>query len=169
VGRLARLIARLCDAAAVLAMLQALALAGGMVFEVVCRFGFNAPNAWAYDVAYMLAGTLFYLGAGYTLRCREHVTVDFLSGRLPRWAQEGIRAVFLFGAFIPMLGWIGWTVAGKAWSAYATAEVNYTSPWAPLMWPFYAAIAVGLLILFLQSMVEAVASLAHTVEGTDAR
>jgi hypothetical protein len=37
------------------------------------------------------------------------------------------------------------------------------------MWPFYAAIAVGLLILFLQSMVEAVASLAHTVEGTDAR
>jgi len=169
VGWLARPVARLCDAAAAVAMLQALALATCMVFEVVCRFGFNAPNPWAYDIAYMLAGTLFYLAAGHTLRHHEHVTIDFLSSRLPSRVQHGIRAGFLLVGFMPMLGWIGWTVTGKAWSAFVTAEVNYTSPWAPLMWPFYAAIALGLVVLFLQSMVEALASLAGAVEETGAR
>jgi TRAP-type mannitol/chloroaromatic compound transport system permease small subunit len=38
----------------------------------------------------------------------------------------------------------------KAWMAWKLNEVEMVSPWAPVMWPFYACIAIGLVAFTLQ-------------------
>ena len=45
-------------------------------YEVVMRYVFNAPTKWAFDISYMLGGTYFWLGEGYTLLKKKHVRID---------------------------------------------------------------------------------------------
>lgn len=46
-----------------------------------------------------------------------------------------------------MLGHIALQKTIKAW---VTAEVEMVSPWAPLMWPYYLILTVGIVALALQ-------------------
>ena len=51
-------------------------------------------------------------------------------------------------------------IAGqKAWRAFMTGEVETVSPWAPLMWPFYSVLAIGLGALALQLAAEGLRNL----------
>jgi TRAP-type mannitol/chloroaromatic compound transport system permease small subunit len=147
-----RVIERISLAFGIVAMAQVMCLVGFMVYEVFCRFGLNAPNIWAFDVAYMLAGTLFYLGAAYTLKENGHVKIDFLSQRFPPTVGFVIQTLFTGVLFLPIIGVIVFSVFDKTWQAFVTQQTNYTSPWAPLMWPFYSAIGIGLLALWLQAL-----------------
>lgn len=131
-----------------------LILIASMLYEVVARYGLGAPTLWAFDVAYMSTGVLFVLGAAQALREDAHVRIDFLSSRLPvrlRGTIDG--ALFLF-VLCPVFGKLAWIAGHRAWRAYATGEVEAVSPWAPLMWPFYAALAIGLGALALQLAAE---------------
>jgi TRAP-type C4-dicarboxylate transport system permease small subunit len=132
-----------------------------MVYEVICRYVLNRPNLWSHDVSYMLAGTLFYLGAAYTLKEKAHVIVDFLSAHFPPAVKRRIDVAFYACAFLPVLAWISASTIRKAWLALIAWELNYTSPWAPVMWPFYGTIAIGLVLLWLQAAALLV-SLLHT-------
>ena len=53
-------------------------LVGGVAYEVIARYFFNAPTEWAYDVTYMLYGAIFMLGAAYTLLKKGHIRTDLL-------------------------------------------------------------------------------------------
>lgn len=154
-----RAIGRISDAFGAIAMAQVGALMGLIVYEVVCRFGFNAPNIWGFDVTYMFAGTMFYLGAAYTLKEKAHVKIDFLSERFPPGVAFVIHVAFTAGLFLPMLAFILFSAFDKAWRAFATQQTDYTSPWAPVMWPFYTTICVGLLVLWLQALADLVESI----------
>ena len=44
-----------------------LILTGCFTYEVIMRYGFNNPTVWIFDVSYMLGGSFFVLGMGYTL------------------------------------------------------------------------------------------------------
>lgn len=39
-----------------------------MLTEVISRYVFDAPTLWAYETAYMLTGSFFLMGIGYTLQ-----------------------------------------------------------------------------------------------------
>ena len=56
-----------------------------VAYEVIARYVFNAPTIWAFDVTYMLYGTLFMLGAAYALHKGAHIRTDFF------WEQFSIR------------------------------------------------------------------------------
>jgi len=146
-------IRHLSRAFAAVAMVQALVLVAVIVYDVIRRFVFNDPTVWAYDLSSMLSGTLFYLAAGYTLRERGHVAIDFLSSRFSARTDGIVQALFYGLLFLPILGWISWVVAAKAWDTLLSGEVDYTSLWAPVMWPFYATIAIGLAVLWLEAFV----------------
>jgi TRAP-type mannitol/chloroaromatic compound transport system permease small subunit len=150
---IARLVDTLTVIAARVAQAELLLLILTIVYEVFCRFGLNAPNVWSYDISYMLSGTLFFLAAAYTLRERAHVTIDALSSRLPHGILRGVHVAFYLLLFLPILGWMTVSTSSKALDAWRNGEVNYTSPWGPVMWPFYSAIAVGLLLLWLQAAI----------------
>lgn len=141
-------------AVAAIAMAMILGLVFSMVYEVVARYAFNAPTIWAYDVSYMLNGALFLLAAAYTLTKNNHVRIDFLSARLPIRAQHGSNALFYLALFLPGLGVATWAAGATAWKTLLSGEVEAVSPWAPVIWPFNAAIAIGLAALWLQSAAE---------------
>jgi TRAP-type mannitol/chloroaromatic compound transport system permease small subunit len=141
-----------------IAMLVVLVVA--MVGEVFMRYVVNRPSLWAFDLSYMLNGGLFYVGAGYAMKHHAHVRIDFLSSRLPQVWQARIVGVALAFVFAPIFALISWIAARKAFAAFLTGAVEEVSPWAPLVWPFYAAIALGLVVFTLQSLVEGIRFLA---------
>lgn len=138
------------------AMVMILGLVFSMLFEVVARYAFNAPTIWSYDVSYMLNGSLFILGAAWTLANNNHVRIDFLSGRLPVPTQHATNLIFYVLLFLPALGLATYAAIGEAWSAAVTGKLESVSPWKPKVWPFYTALAIGLAALWLQSLAETV-------------
>ena len=124
-----------------------------MIYEVVARYAFGAPTIWAFDISYMATGTLFVLGAAYALKQDAHVRIDFLAQKMPvgiRRKLEGFVFVFLIA---PIFAALSKFAIERAWRAWATGEVENVSPWAPLMWPFFAILAIGLVALTLQQLV----------------
>lgn len=121
-----------------------------MLYEVFSRYFLSQPTKWAFDVSYMLNGTIFVLGAGYALYKDDHVKIDFLANRLPV-KLKAIVDMILYGVlFSPLVLGIAWIAIQRAYRAFERGEVEAVSPWAPLMWPFYSVLALGLLVLFLQ-------------------
>lgn len=136
------------------AELVTLVLVASMIYEVAARYLFGAPTIWAFDISYMCTGTLFILGAAYALRQDAHVRIDFLSQRMSPNLRGGIEGVIFVLLLLPIFTVMSWFAIGRAWRAYQTGEVEMVSPWAPLMWPFYALLALGLVALTLQIAVQ---------------
>lgn len=137
-----------------LAMVVFVLLVADMMYEVVSRRLFSAPTLWAYDIAYMSNGVGFLLAAGYTLLANEHIRIDFLSTRMPRRVQDGVNAaVYLFLIF-PMFAFVCHGAITEGWSAFVTGELEPSSPWKPVIWPFYAGIALGSCVFFLQAIAQ---------------
>jgi TRAP-type mannitol/chloroaromatic compound transport system permease small subunit len=133
-----------------------LILIASMLYEVVARYVFGAPTEWAFDIAYMSTGVLFVLGAAQALKEDAHVRIDFLSSRFPKRLRAGIDGVVYLFVLCPIFGKLALIAGQKTWHAYLTSEVEHVSPWAPLMWPFYAALALGLAALCLQIAAEGI-------------
>lgn len=127
-----------------------------MIYEVFARYALNSPTLWAFDISYMLNGCIFLLGCAYALKEETHVRVDFLSSRLKPAAQRWLNAAFYLLVLVPTIGGLTFVAGRRAWHAFVSGEVEHVSPWAPVMWPFYLALAVGLAGLTYQLIVDAV-------------
>lgn len=135
-------------------MVMLAVLVTAMLYEVFARYVMGSPTMWAFDISYMLNGSLFLLASGYTLQRDAHVRIDFLSQRFPARVQAAVNAAAYLLCLLPIFATLTEIAAGKAWKAYVTGEVEAVSPWAPLVWPFYSAIAIGLLGLTLQLLAD---------------
>ncbi|MDC0658724.1 TRAP transporter small permease [Leisingera sp. SS27] len=135
--------------------LTILAMIAAMLYEVAARYVFGAPTLWAFDISYMLNGSIVFLGAAYSLRKEAHVRIDFLSQKFPLRVQQLLNAAVYALLMAPITGALTWVAASKALKAFQTGEVETVSPWAPLMWPFYSVIALGLFAFCLQFLLEA--------------
>ncbi|NCZ48112.1 MAG: TRAP transporter small permease subunit, partial [Betaproteobacteria bacterium] len=78
-------------------------LVGGVVWEVVSRYFFHQPTEWSYDLTYMLYGTMFMLGAAYTLRRGAHIRTDFLWDNFSNQTKGWIDTIAYVGLFFPAL------------------------------------------------------------------
>ncbi len=135
-----------------------------MLYEVAARKLFSAPTLWANDITYMINGSLFLIGAAFTLRMNAHVRIDFLSTRLPLRAQHAVNLLFYLCIILPGLYMVGSAATSKAWKAFRTDEIEAMSAWEPLIWPFFSGIAIGLVGLFIQVIGE---SLRHGIGIAD--
>lgn len=134
-------------------------LVGGLIYEVLARYAFHRPTDWAYDITYMLYGTLFMLGAAYTLYNKGHIRTDLLYNLFPVRTQGIIDAVFYLFLFFPgMIFFLiaGWDYAAHAWEIKETAAY---SPWRPIIYPFKTVIPVAIVILMIQGVSEFIKSL----------
>ncbi len=137
-------------------MVVFLILVSDMMYEVVSRRVFNAPTLWAYDVAYMSNAAIFLVAAGYALLNNEHIRIDFLSTRMPARAQDWANAVVYTFLLLPALWLAGSEAVASAWIAFVTDELEPSSPWKPVIWPYYTALALGLVVFALQAIVQCV-------------
>ncbi|HEV7266950.1 MAG TPA: TRAP transporter small permease subunit [Falsiroseomonas sp.] len=133
-----------------------LLLTAAIVYDVTARRFFRAPTDWAYDVSYMLYGTLFMLAGAYALSRNGHVRGDFLYRNFRPTLQAKfdltLYILFFFPAIMAFMI-AGWHFFEISWQQNERSSV---SPSGPIIWPFKFLIpAVGVLLL-LQGLVEVV-------------
>jgi len=142
------------------AMALLVVLVSAMTVEVVSRRLLGSPTQWAYDVSYMTNGAIFVLGLACVMRARQHIAIDFLAARMPPRLRDGVEAVFFGLVLLPVLLFLAQVAWADAWDAWRTGRLERVSPWAPVMWPYLSAMAVGVTALALQTLAEALRSAA---------
>jgi TRAP-type mannitol/chloroaromatic compound transport system permease small subunit len=131
-----------------------LPMVGVLVYEVFARYVFNRPTIWAYDITYMLYGSLFMLGASYTLQRGSHVRADFLYNHLAvRW-QGVIDASMHLLLFFPAISIFLWLTLQFALTSWGQGERIPTSPWMPIVYPFKTVLPITGLLLLIQGVPE---------------
>jgi TRAP-type mannitol/chloroaromatic compound transport system permease small subunit len=132
------------------------ALTAVIVYDVTARRFFAAPTTWAYDVSYMLYGTLFMTAGAYALSRNGHVRGDFLYRNFRPRLQAKFDLVLYFLFFFP--GIIAFMISG--WHFFQDSmsqnERSMFSPDGPIIWPFKGLIPVIGFLLLLQGIVEVV-------------
>lgn len=126
------------------------------LYEVVARYVFNQPTIWSFDITFMLHGALFMMTGGYALQKGTHVRIDVLSTRLPNRLQHAVNALAYVFLFLPAVWIAADATIRRDYVAFTTREVELVSAWGPYVWPFFTALAVGLVILWVQAFVEAI-------------
>jgi TRAP-type mannitol/chloroaromatic compound transport system permease small subunit len=127
-------------------------------YEVFARYIFNAPTIWSFDVAYMLYGTIFMLGAAYALLKGAHIRTDFFFERWSIRTRGTIDSVAYLVFFFPAIlvfGWVSWT---EAWYAFNIGETSEQTPWRPILWPFKMVVPLACLLLLVQGVSETIKS-----------
>ena len=126
----------------------------GTTYEVIARYGFNAPTVWAYDTSYMLYGSFFMLGAGYALFRGAHIRTDMLYQNWSPRRQGTIDAACYLFLFFPAMFFLLWMGGQEAWHAWVIGERSDASPWRPILYPFKAVIPVTAAMLLMQGVSE---------------
>jgi TRAP-type mannitol/chloroaromatic compound transport system permease small subunit len=123
-----------------------------LVHEVVATKVFARPTVWAFDVSYMLYGTIFMMGTAYTLASDGHVRGDMIYRLWPPRVQAGIDlalyVLVLFPAMVAML------IAGSSYAyySYSIGERSLQSPFGPIIWPLKLVIPLTAFLLLLQGV-----------------
>lgn len=136
-----------------------------MVYEVAARYLLNAPTIWAYDVAYMLYGSHFMLGAAYALYRGVHIRTDIFyqswSERTKGIVDATLYLLFFFPSMV-FYFWMSWQEFVHAWEI---GERSDASPWRPIIWPFKGMIPLAALLLTVQGVAEFLKSLWAAITG----
>jgi TRAP-type mannitol/chloroaromatic compound transport system permease small subunit len=121
---------------------------------VTARYLFKAPTEWAYDVTYMLYGTIFMLGAAFTLLKKAHIRTDLFYNKWTLQTQGLVDTIMYLLFYFP--GIIFFLVAGYDYAAHSwvTGEHTSLSPWRPIIYPFKAVIPVTAFLLLVQGVSE---------------
>lgn len=110
-------------AAALVAVGFMLAIMLVVTADVVMRYLFNSPFAWAYDLIalYLMAG-VFYFVLSDAYRENAHVSIDILHARMgPRARRTADLVTALVSVVLfALIAWIG---AERAWENFANDEV----------------------------------------------
>lgn len=131
-----------------------MAMTFGVFYEVVVRYLFRAPTPWAFDISYMLYGTLFMMAGAYTLSRDGHVRGDFLYRLWAPRTQARVELVLYFLFFFPgvlALIFAGWKYAARSWRYL---EVSNMSPANIPVYQFKSVIVVAGVLLLLQGIAQ---------------
>ncbi|MFQ5784895.1 MAG: TRAP transporter small permease subunit [Alphaproteobacteria bacterium] len=126
----------------------------GEGYEVFVRYVLRDPTSWAFDISYMMYGTLFMMAGAYTLARDGHVRGDVLYRLWKPRIQATIEIVLYFLFFFPgILAFIfaGADYAGESWFYQ---ELSVMSPANVPIFQFKTIIPVAGGLLFLQGIAQ---------------
>lgn len=131
-----------------------LILAFGVGYEVFVRYVLRDPTSWAFDISYMMYGTLFMMAGAYTLSRDGHVRGDVLYRLWKPKTQATVELVLYFLFFFPgilALVFAGYEYAGES---FFYKEVSVMSPANVPIFQFKAVIPAAGALLFLQGIAQ---------------
>ena len=138
-----------------------------ITYEVICRYALNAPTVWAYDMSYMIGGSMMALGMGYVLQERGHVRVDILYDMLPMRMRRLLDLIFTVLFFFPITAafvYLSWQYALLAW---VRGERSGYGIWEPTLIPFRSIVFVAWTVLLLAGIAWFTRTLVALVRGKD--
>jgi TRAP-type mannitol/chloroaromatic compound transport system permease small subunit len=136
-------------------------------YEVIARYAFSAPTIWSFDLTYMFYGTIFMLGAAYTLQKGAHIRTDFFFEKWSVRTRGLIDSMAYILFFFPSLSLLLVVSAGESWYSFGIGEVSEQTPWRPLLWPFRMVVPITCLLLLVQGMSETIKSIYAARTGID--
>ena len=134
-------------------------------YEVFARKFFNRPTVWAFDISYMLYGSLFMLGAGFALLRKAHIRTDlFYNNWSPRvqGLVDGLLYLLIFFPGIIFFLLAGLDAAQHAWSI---SEKSDASPWRPPLYPYRTVVPVAAGLILIQGISEFIKCVYAVVKG----
>lgn len=131
-----------------------LLLTFAMSYEVFARYLLRAPTEWAFDVSYILYGTLFMLAGPYALARNAHVRGDFLYRAWPARRQASFDLVLYFLFFFPGILALCYAGYGFAKFSWMIGEKSSNSPNGPPLYHFKTLIPLVGLLMTVQGIVE---------------
>jgi TRAP-type mannitol/chloroaromatic compound transport system permease small subunit len=140
-------------------------LVAGTTYEVIVRYLFNAPTIWAYDLSYMLYGSHFMLGAGYTLLKGGHIRTDIFYQNWSTRTRGWVDALLYLFLFFPGMIFFFWMGGQEALHSWQIGERSDASPWRPIVYPLKMVLPVTALLLLVQGVSEFIKSLHMALRG----
>ncbi len=135
-----------------------LLLTFAVAYEVFVRYALRDPTSWAFDMSYMMYGTLFMMAGAYTLARDGHVRGDVLFRLWPPKVQATVELTLYILFFFP--GILAFIIAGtdyalESWSYnYGTGEVSINSPANVPISQFKTVLPIAAALLFLQGIAQ---------------
>lgn len=126
----------------------------GMSYEVFVRYLLNSPTPWAFDVSFIMYGTLFMMGGAYTLSRGGHVRGDFIYRLWPVRVQASVDLVLYLLFFFPGITALmvtGYKYAARSWGY---AEVSVNSPAGIPIFQFKSVMVAAGILLFIQGIAQ---------------
>lgn len=134
-------------------------------YEVFVRYALRNPTSWAFDISYIMYGTLFMMAGGYALSRNAHVRGDFVYRLWPPRVQAGIELVLYFLFFYPgvlALIYAGYDYAAESWGfrpygpTGPIGEISINSPAGVPVFPLKTILPIASFILLLQGFAETI-------------
>jgi TRAP-type mannitol/chloroaromatic compound transport system permease small subunit len=139
----------------------------GVAYEVGSRYLFNAPTVWAYDMTYMLYGSLFMLGAAYALHKGAHIRTDFFWEKFSTRKKGWIDTISYIVFFFPSLMMLLLISLNEFHYSFQINETSDQTPWRPVLWPFKFVVPLACLLLLIQGVSELIKSIYMVRTGVE--
>lgn len=129
-----------------------IALAVLIVTWMIAWRGAGNSAFWEIEASVFLSIASIFLASPYTLRTKGHVSVDLLEALLPDAFTRPLR-IFALLVVAAVSAYLVWEGGKMAFMAMHEGE-RTPSLWAPLKWPIYAAMPIGMGLTMLQAIAE---------------
>jgi TRAP-type mannitol/chloroaromatic compound transport system permease small subunit len=120
-------------------------------WEVMMRYGFNAPTSWAFEMTVFIYGVHYSLALAYAHKNNTHVSIDVFESRLSKKSRTVLRIFTNVFLFMPTIGLLAIYTSQLAFFSWHQWE-HASSSWAPALYPFKTIMAIGFILLFLQGV-----------------
>ena len=137
------------------------------VAEVILRYFFKAPTAWAGDVTFMSNGSLFMLGSAFALLNGAHIRTDILWDKFSISKKGCIDLITYVILFLPVMGLLTSISIDDVIKSFQINEKSNLGLWQPIIWPLRAVVPVAFALLFVQGVSELLKSLWAVSTGTE--
>jgi TRAP-type mannitol/chloroaromatic compound transport system permease small subunit len=124
------------------------------IYDVVLRYLFRSPTAWAYEISWMTYAAFFILGGAYTLLENGHINVDIVYNKFPEKVRLYLRALFLLILLLPFVFFIlRYSIPWALHSTMVLERAEHTL-WRPYSFPVKWTLPIGFFLLALQGISE---------------
>jgi TRAP-type mannitol/chloroaromatic compound transport system permease small subunit len=117
-----------------------------------------SSNAWL-ELQWWLFAAVFLLAAPWTLALNEHIRIDIVNERFPRWARNAVEIIGHVFFLLPMAALVTYTSWPFFVSSYEQSEQSSNFGGLP-QWPVKLLIPVAFALLFVQGLSELIKRLA---------
>ena len=117
-----------------------------------------SSNAWL-ELQWWLFSAVFLLAAPWTLALNEHIRIDILNQRFPKWVRNAIEIIGHLFFLLPMAGVVVWTSWPFFLRSYEQNEQSSNYGGLP-QWPAKFLIPLAFSILFIQGVSELIKRIA---------
>lgn len=121
------------------------------VYEVVLRYGFNAPTIWVHELTVLLSATCFIVSGLYALERGDHIRVTVLRDRMPPTLRFIVDILGTILALIFLGGIVigGYEPAWRALSGWHSTRTAFNSPTPAILKPLLVVISALMVVQIL--------------------